>query len=67
MRFALLALFLASCATVPEQPDAQVAFVCQDGTLVALLKVGEHGYISPVGHCLGDLQIIGPRPRGRST
>lgn len=58
---ALLALLLCGCATAPE--TAQFRFVCIEGVLVAAATIGEDGYLAPVGHCIGNMQIIGPRDR----
>ena len=69
MKVVLLVLVLSACSTPPPKPDwpdrARFAFQCEDGRLwVATVPEGwEEGYMAEVGHCIGDLKIIGPRQR----
>lgn len=64
MRILILLLLLAGCTTVPSSPErAKFAFQCEDGRLwVAAIPEGwNEGWMAEVGHCIGELKIIGPR------
>ena len=64
MRIVILLLLLAGCATPAPKPDrAKFMFQCENGILwAASLPEGwDGGYMAEVGHCIGELKIIGPR------
>lgn len=63
----MLAVLLAGCATpvpVVTKPErARFLFQCENGILwsAVVLEGWEEGYMAEVGHCIGELKIIGPR------
>ena len=65
MRIVILLALLAGCATpIPPKPErAKFMFQCENGILwAASLPEGwDGGYMAEVGHCIGNLKIIGPR------
>ncbi len=69
MKIGLLALLLAGCATTEAPPDLYFTYLCDDGVLLVIAKLGDWpgGYVQPVGRCIGDLRIIGPAPAGTGT
>ena len=64
MRIVILLALLAGCATPIAKPErAKFMFQCENGILWAASQPEgwDGGYMAEVGHCIGNLKIIGPR------
>lgn len=63
MRALLLCLSLSGCVALPD--DARFHFICEESRLFVIMdfreSLPEDGYAAEVGHCIGTLQIIGPK------